>query len=107
MNVDRAAETLWNLHAQTRAWDGLNDLEKDQLRREAQLVLDAARSPSTDDDDAAELGPGHDWRDTWVRARFPQVCIKCMVGNDSPAAQDPCDSMPGLAADNAKPEGTP
>jgi hypothetical protein len=43
MNVDKAAEALWNLHAQTRSWDELADTEKDQMRFEAQFVLDAAQ----------------------------------------------------------------
>jgi hypothetical protein len=54
----------------------------------------------TDDGDVTEFGAGHDWRETWVRARFPMVCIRCMTRSDSPAAADPCDR---LTADDAKP----
>jgi hypothetical protein len=55
------------------------------------------------DEETPEFGSGHDWRETWVRARFPMVCIQCMIRSDSPAAADPCDGVPELAADNAKP----
>jgi hypothetical protein len=44
-------------------------------------------------DEVTELGAGHDWRETWVRARFPLVCLRCMTRSDSPAAQDPCDRV--------------
>jgi hypothetical protein len=39
---EAAAVALWNLHAQTRAWDELIDLEKDQVRHEANFILDEA-----------------------------------------------------------------
>lgn len=42
MNIDKAAEALWNQHAQTRGWDELIELEKEQLRYEARQVIEAA-----------------------------------------------------------------
>lgn len=41
-DVDAAAQALWNLHAQTRAWEELDRIEQDQMRHEARFVVDAA-----------------------------------------------------------------
>lgn len=52
MNIEKAAEALWNLHAQTRSWDELDEIEKEQMRLEAKFVIDAAQE---DDIEAALL----------------------------------------------------
>jgi len=35
---------------------------------------------------------GHEWGETFMRDRFPLVCIRCMLRSDSPQAERPCDA---------------
>lgn len=50
MNINKAAEALWNLHAQEQSWDELSVLEQGQMRSEAAFVVEAAH------DDAETTG---------------------------------------------------
>lgn len=41
---------------------------------------------------------GHDWRETFAKHLFPQVCRRCMSRSDDPAADRPCDALTERAA---------
>ena len=42
VDLEAAAEMLWNLHTQTRPWSELNEVEQDEMRYDARAVVMAA-----------------------------------------------------------------
>lgn len=72
VNIEKGAEVLWNLHAQTRAWDELNEVEKAQMRYEARFVVEAALPVITREELAQALLAGHQGG-LWIKTTWEDL----------------------------------